>query len=130
VEGKVNLSSTFFVWWYTELRRSFFAYLKKLVVYLTDLFSVKICLITLFAPWKRDKLGYEGLSIQQRFQVLVLNLSSRFVGFMVKVITLLTWIISLAVVSALELIGVIIWLFYPLILIALAVWGIKLIILG
>lgn len=130
MEGKVNLSSTFFVWWYTELRRSFFAYLKKLVVYLTDLFSVKICLITLFAPWKRDKLGYEGLSIQQRFQVLVLNLSSRFVGFMVKVITLLTWIISLAVVSALELIGVIIWLFYPLILIALAVWGIKLIILG
>jgi hypothetical protein len=128
VEGSTKkTTSIFFVWWYSEAYAGFFVFLEHFFAYITDLFSAKICLKTLFAPWKRDKISYEGLSLQQQFQVWILNLTSRFVGAIIKIFTLFTYLVVLAICTAIGAAIAIIWLLYPLIIVALIYFGIKLI---
>jgi len=130
MEGSANLSSAFFSWWYVDVFRRLFVFSRQFLVYLTDLFSVKICLTTLFSVWKRDKIGYEGLSIQQRFEVLTLNLSSRIIGALIKIFTIATFIVAFFCSLIIIMAVFIIWFLYPIVLIGIAVWGIKIIITG
>lgn len=128
MEGSTkNSKSMLVVWWYSEAYAGFFAFLKHFFIYLTDLFSVIICLKTLFAPWKRDKINSEGLSLQQQFQVLILNLTSRMVGAIIKLFTLITYLVVLSISTAIGATIAIIWLLYPLVVIVLIFFGIKLI---
>lgn len=130
MEGTKNLNSLFFVWWYTEVFGELSLFVKHFFVYLADLFSVKICLKTMFSPWRRDAVSYEGLTIQEKFQVLILNITSRFVGLMVKIFTLITFLVVF-VFSFFLFLGIILcWFLFPLILIFMAVWGIKVFLLG
>jgi hypothetical protein len=128
VEGSTkNSKSIFFVWWYSEAYAGFFVFLKHFFIYITDLFSAKACLVTFFAPWKRDKISSEGLSLQERFQVLVLNLTSRMVGAIIKFFTLITYLVALAISTIVGGAIAIIWLVYPLAIMFLIYFGIKLI---
>jgi hypothetical protein len=128
MEGNNNTVLMFFSWWYSAEIASLLKFLGRFIAYLADLFSVKICLTTLLAPWKRDQISYEGLSIPQRFNVAVLNLVSRFVGFIIKIFTLVFYLITafMALVTA----GVIlvIFLIYPVFIFALIYYGIMLLV--
>lgn len=126
MEGSTNLAIMFFSWWYGHAYRRLFMYIKASYIYLADLFSVKICVKTLFSPWKRDVLSYEGLSLQEKFQVLTLNIASRFVGFIVKVATLFCYLCALLISSIISLCLIIIWPLYPLVAIYLIYFGIRL----
>ncbi len=120
MEGN-NLTISFVSWWYGEAYSRVFKYIKAAYIYFTDAFSVLICFRTLFAPWKRDMISYEGLSLQQKFQVWTLNLASRFVGFLVKSFTLGAYLIFVVFLSCCSLAVIIIWILYPLLL-ALLIW--------
>jgi len=130
MEGTKNLNSLFFVWWYTEVFGELSSFVKHFFVYLTDLFSVKICLRTLFSPWRRDNISYEGLTIQEKLQVLILNITSRFVGLIIKIFTLATFAVVFIFCILLFIVVFLVWLLFPLILIGLAAWGIEIILLG
>ena len=130
VEGTKNLNSLFFVWWYTEVFRNFSDFTKHFFMYIIDLFSVKACFKTFLSPWKRDALSYEGLTIQERFQVLILNITSRLVGAVIKLFTLATYLIVFVCCTLFFLCVFAVYIFFPLFLIGLAVWGIKTIFLG
>lgn len=130
MEGTKSLNSLFFVWWYTEVFGEIFVFIKHFFAYITDLFSVKICLHTLFSPWRRDAISYEGLTIQDRFQVLILNITSRFVGAVIKIFTMATFVVVFIFCVVLFIFVFISYLLFPLILIGFAVWGIKIILLG
>lgn len=130
MEGTKNLNSLFFVWWYTEVFGELSSFVKHFFVYLADLFSVKICLKTLFSPWRRDNISYEGLTIQEKFQVMILNVTSRFVGLIIKIFTLATFVVVFLVCTIFFLVIVAGWFLFPFILIGLAVWGIKIFLLG
>jgi len=130
MEGTKNLNSLFFVWWYTEVFGELTGFIRHFFAYLADLFSVKICLKTLFAPWRRDSISYEGLTIQEKFQVMVLNITSRFVGFVIKVFTLATFLVVYLFCTVLFAIIIVGWFLFPLILVGLAAWGIEILILG
>jgi len=125
-EGTISLPILFVSWWYGEAYRRVFRYIRAVYIYTADLFSVKLVFITLFAPWKRDIISYENLSLQQRFEVWTLNLASRFVGFIIKVISLLIYLFFTLFESILSLALIIIWPFYPLICIGLIFWGVTL----
>ena len=84
----------------------------------------------MFAPWRRDVISYEGLTIQDRFQVLVLNITSRFVGAIIKIFTIITFVIVFLFCLSLFFVAFLVWLLFPLILVGLAVYGIKIILLG
>lgn len=130
MEGTKNLNSLLFVWWYTEVFRNFSDFTRHFFMYITDLFSVKACFKTLLSPWKRDAVSYEGLTIQERFQVLILNITSRFVGAIIKIFTLVTYLIVFVCCTLFFLCVFAVYLFFPLFLIGLAAWGIKTIFLG
>lgn len=127
MEGKVNTKTLFFGWWYGEAFGRLLSFIKHFYAYIFDLFSVKISLRTLFAPWKRDQIYYENLSLQQQLQVWLLNLTSRFVGFWVKAFTIFTCLIVEAAFTLFACFAIVFWLAYPLILAILVIVGFKLI---
>lgn len=126
MEGKAVSKNTFFGWWYGEALDHLLSFVGHFYAYLFDLFSVKICLQTLFAPWKRDEIGYQNLSLQQQFQVWALNMSSRFVGFWVKLFTIFTCLILEAIFSVISMASLVVWLCYPVVLLVLLYMGFKL----
>lgn len=127
-EGITSLPILFFGWWYGLAYRQVFKYIRAVYIYTAGLFSVKIIFVTLFAPWKRDVISYEGLTLQQKFEVWSLNMASRFVGFVIKVIALAIYLIFTIFETAASFALVIIWPFYPLVSIGLIFYGISLLI--
>lgn len=125
MEGSTNIGLLFFGWWYTEAYGRLLSFLKHFFAYLYDLFSIRLCFRTLFYPWKRDQIGYQGLSLEQQFQVWTLNLSSRFIGAFIKIFTILTFLLVSLVFMILSIILIIFWFIYPVYLIALLIIGFK-----
>ncbi|MEI7792261.1 MAG: hypothetical protein WCI57_02130 [Candidatus Berkelbacteria bacterium] len=117
----------FISWWYGEMLTATFSYFKHLLAYLYDFFSVKICLTTLFSVWRRDTVTYDGpgFNIKAMFESMVLNLASVIVGFCVKLGTLLTYLIMIAIFFVLMSAYIIFWIFFPLIIVALIYFGLK-----
>ena len=124
MEGTSNLFLLFFSWWYHYLPRRLYLAFKALVITLFDLFSVKLIFKTLFAPWKRDILSYEGLAIQQKFQVFAMNLASRFIGFLVKIFVFTTFLIVFLATVVIFISAFFLWLAFPIAVITLAVLGV------
>lgn len=125
MEGTNSLFLLFFGWWYGFLPYRLVSAYKAFNLETLDLFSIKIIFPTLFAPWKRDQISTEGMSLQQKFQVFILNLVSRFVGFVVKIFVLVAF-------SAVEIFGFgiflilfFVWLGFPLLVASLLFSGIK-----
>lgn len=125
MEGRPILGIMFLSWWYGERFIQFCRYLEKMFLKITDLFSVEICLKTLFSVWRRDKIDYHNLSLKEMFEAWTLNLASRFIGLIVKSITLATYLIVTIIFLGLAVAAILIWLFYPLIIIALIIYGIS-----
>lgn len=125
MEGTTSLPILFFNWWYGYAYRRLFKYLRAIFIYIYDLFSVRLSLITLFAPWKRDSISYEGLSLQQKFEVWTLNIASRFVGFFIKTINLIIYTGMTVLAAFLSLLATVLWPLYPIVIVYLLYLGIK-----
>ena len=124
MEGKpVNLNSLFLTWWYGEAIGKVLTYFGTLLRYLADFFSVKVCLTTLFSVWKRDYHSGQGLSLQQRFRVIMENVASRFIGLCVKSAVLLTFLVVSFCIICFIILFVLLWLLYPLMLASLVISG-------
>jgi hypothetical protein len=119
------LVGQFFSWWYTEAISGVFAYLKRLFVYVFDLFSIKICLTTLFSPWRRDNISYRNLSIPEIFQAWTLNLASRFVGLIVKLIVIASYSLVLLLQTATSATIFLVVIAWPALIITLLIHGIS-----
>lgn len=119
------LGFKFLSWWYGEEFARLFAYFGKFFVYLYDLFSVEICLKTLFSVWRRDIIDYRNLGIREIFQAWTLNTASRLVGFVVKAFTILGYLIVTTVFIAAALFSTVFWLAFPAVIVGLIFYGIK-----
>lgn len=126
-ENKAFLGDIF-GWWYSKGIRDFFIYLKAILAKITDIFSVKLLLLTYFSPWKRDVVSIEGAPLNEVLRVFIFNLVSRLIGFIIKTIILFIYLLVLVVFFALALSLIIIWLFLPLISILGIIIGLGLVI--
>ena len=107
------LFAEFFTWWYS---RGFVELLNKIARLISSIwrkFSVPILLRTMFEPWKRIVEGAGG-SIQDKAQALVDNMISRFVGFTIRLISIITALLLVLVVSLLGLTVAVAWPLSPL----------------
>ena len=118
-----SLNLLFIDWWYREGYSRITAYFKRYFVYLADQFSVKICITTLFEVWRRDYTNTANMSLQERFQAMIMDMASRFIGFLVKSLTLLAYLCTTAFFALLFGLILLIWIIYPLLLISLLVLG-------
>jgi hypothetical protein len=122
-EGTNNLVLLFFSWWYGFLPHRLYLASKASIISIVDLFSVKLIFSTLFAPWRRDIVSYENLSLQEKFSVMMLNIASRFIGFLVKISVLGAFLVTFLVVIIITVGAYAIWLAFPLTIIALIIIG-------
>ncbi len=119
------MTTLFLQWWYSEEFLNVLQYFETFLAYLFDLFSVRICLSTLFAVWRRDKISYKGLPLKDIFQAWGLNIASRIVGFFVKAATLLVYLIISILAIVFAVIFLLAWLLFPLIILLLIYLGFK-----
>lgn len=124
MEGSNSLPILFLNWWYGHAYRRLFKYIRAVFIYIYDLFSVRLSLLTLFSPWKRDSISYDGLSLQQKFEVWTLNIASRFVGFFIKTINLIIYTGMTFLAALLSLGATIVWPLYPIVIVCLIYLGI------
>gem|GEM_PF-718786 len=120
------MSTLFLSWWYKTQFRAVLNYSKHFLGYLYDLFSIRICFSTLFAVWKRDRISYKNLGIKEMFEAMTLNIASRFVGFFVKIFTIIAYLAVTLIFIALFAIFDLIWLFLPLIILLMLFVGFNL----
>lgn len=112
----MSIVLNYFFWWYTDGFGRLLKYLKAFIVILADAFSFRIILRTFFQPWKKDVTPTEGLSLDRKFQVWIWNLISRFFGMVIKGFTFLVFLICFFVLLAFEMVLMIVWLLFPILI--------------
>lgn len=119
MEGNSTLSILFLSWWYGERFAQLRRFLQRILLFLTDYFSVVVCLKTLFSVWRKDQIDYHNLSLKEKFQAWTLNMASRLIGFVVKMVTLSAYLAVTAIYLAVALTIIIIWLGFPALIVSL-----------
>lgn len=102
-------------WWYLRGLGSAFSWLLNLLRRQAEGFSVKVLLRTLFSPWKQTvNIPGPNTPLQVRLQWWIGNQISRFLGFLIRSITLLIALVALSVTTVLGMSLLLAWYFIPL----------------
>lgn len=121
---------TYFSWWYGQGMLKFWEAILIMTEKVYSFFSVKVLLRTLFAPWKRDNYSVEMASLQTRLAIMLDNLVSRIIGFIIRFITLIMGLVVTILFFILMIIVLVIWLSLPIIVLFLIINGLRLVING
>lgn len=113
----------FFSWWYGVVIAGFFGNLRYLFLYLYDFFSVEVCLRTLLSVWRRDLLSTEGLALSEIFQAWTLNLASRLIGCLIKLLVIAIYLVCTVAFCLISVILILISTFFPFLLLGSIVVG-------
>jgi hypothetical protein len=112
-----------FSWWYGSGWSGILSATHKRLQSLTEAFSTKALLRTLFSPWRRI-VSYPGAGIDAKLRAIGDNLVSRCVGFTVRIFVLVAASVSFVFLCVLGLLELILWPLLPLLAIVLIVKGI------
>lgn len=115
--------SDFFYWQFITSPQKIFFIAKKTVFYLYHQFSIGYLFKTLFEPWKKDTVGMANPTLQDRLRIFVFNLIARFMGFVVRTLTILAGFIIIFIVFILSTIAFVVWVLLPFIAIYMIYMG-------
>ena len=107
----------FIRWYFWEQPRailqSYFSYLRAFM----EIFSFVFLLRTLFSPWKQitDLYPKKGFNIGQFAQTLTLNMVSRTIGFLFRVITLVFGLLAITTLTVVFGMFYVLWLTFPIV---------------
>lgn len=121
----IMLATSFFSWWYGAGWRSVANSFRPRLQGVLNSFSVPQLMRTMFAPWRRI-VTEPGRSLDEKFRAWGDNLFSRAIGFVVRVSVLIVAFMTVAVVTLLTLLELIIWPLLPLAITGCLVAGIVL----
>lgn len=121
---------TYFSWWYNQGVLGFWDGILVMTGKIYSYFSIHILLRTLFDPWKRDNYSIENGSLEARSKVMLDNLVSRVIGFVIRLFTMLFGLSLTISFFVLMFLILIIWLTLPIVILALIVNGIRMVING
>ncbi|TAL49486.1 hypothetical protein EPN83_00490 [Patescibacteria group bacterium] len=111
-------------WHYSLAIRDLSRNLRNLLAFLGNFFSFSVLITTLFAPWERMSEGYaRGLEPGQWFETFIINSVLRFVGFVVRSVTLLFGLAVFLTALALTALFFLLWLVAPLVVLFLFALG-------
>lgn len=104
-------------WHYTRGALDLISNLKNIVRFVFGFFSISILLRTIFTPWERMGESYKkGFDLESWMETFVLNTLMRFVGFVIRFITIILGLLVFAVSIILSLIIFISWILMPFLL--------------
>ena len=101
-------------WWYARgwswaAQQFFVVYTKKAI----DFFSISDLLKTLFSPFRQDSMNTQNAPIGVKLQALGGNIISRFFGFFIRIVLIITGLLSILAGFITGLAAVIIWPLIP-----------------
>ncbi len=102
----------FFSWWYTRGFARLASTLQVRLRAIWNIFSIPILLKTLFSPWKRIQTT-PGKGLQSFFSALVDNTVSRMIGLVIRIFTIFTGLLAMALMLVVGLVLLIAWPFLP-----------------
>ena len=112
-------------WWYFDEP----LYLWRSIVIITKKtyfgFLIGLLVSTLFDPWKKDVVYVENASLDVRFKVMIDNIFSRFIGFVMRFFTIMIGLTLTCLVFLSLLILFLVWLLLPAIILALLLLGFR-----
>lgn len=112
-----------FVWWYGPGWKAAAKSIGRGVGGISRLFSIPILLRTLFAPWKRI-VSYPGSSLDAKLRAYGDNIVSRAIGFVVRLLVLLTALVMSGLAAVAGLLSFVLWPLVPFAAVALCIKGI------
>ncbi len=116
----------YFFWHYTEGTKEYLEIWRNYIRFFWRFFSVKLLLKTLFWPWRRDVTRHgRGFDPQEFLQVLAFNFISRFMGALVKLVTVAFCLLTELLIVILGAAFFVVWLFLPVVILAFLLLGIK-----
>jgi len=124
-EYNSKLITTFIQWYFVEMPIKLLKYIQEYISVLSYLFSFKFLLKTLFYPWKNQVYAYptKGFDIKLIMQVLTANLFARFIGAMIRLITIFIGILSEILFVIFSVGIVVIWVLSPIVFVLLFVYS-------
>ncbi|HSX42329.1 MAG TPA: hypothetical protein VLE93_03180 [Candidatus Saccharimonadales bacterium] len=115
----------YFYWWYGEGYKQSWQVAAAVLYEVADFFSLEILVKSWFAPWKNDVLSAQNAALSDTVKLWEQNLASRFIGIVLRSIVIFVAVISLAFLTILLGVGLVLWSVVPaliFILPVLAVW--------
>ena len=119
----------FFLWYASSIRKTS-QIVWLLVLKNLDYFSIPILLKTLLAPWKRDIINTQGMTLNERFRVWVFNLISRLVGAVIRLFTIFFGLFLTLFIMVFGLAAAVVWILLPFLILVGLIYGITLIFRG
>jgi len=119
----------FFLWYVNSIKKTS-QIVWLLVLKNLDYFSIPILLKTLFAPWKRDILSTQNLSLNEKFRIWIFNLLSRLIGAVIRLFTIFFGLFLTLFLFIFGFAVVIIWILLPFLILIGFIYGIILIFQG
>jgi hypothetical protein len=113
---------SFFSWWYGAGWKQLAHGIQNSFIKVSQAFSATSLLRTLFAPWRRI-VSYPGAGLSEHMRATLDNLVSRCVGFVVRILVLLSAGIIISIVAVFGFIGLLLWPFVPLVPLAGLIGG-------
>lgn len=114
-------------WWYRSVPGLLMQQERLLILTVYDYFSFSVLARTLFQPWKRDVISTDNLSLEERLQVLGLNLMSRLIGATVRFGAMVAGAFCLVLAVSLSVFLWLSWLLAPIIAIGFIIGGLAII---
>lgn len=118
-EYNAKLIGIFVKWYWAEMPYRIIRKTIQYIVVLGNIFSFTFLIKTFFSPWKNQLYAYpnKGFDLKHIFEVWTSNMISRVVGAFVRGFTILFGIIIVIGMVFLGVIGLIIWVLYPVLFI-------------
>lgn len=120
--SSIRLPITYLFWHYTAAWEDVLRLYLNLSWFLWNFFSIRILLQTLFSPWHRRR-EHPEKEFGGLLGSLILNSILRMVGFLIRSLTILFGLITLAVFSILYAAFFALWPFLPLLIVGFLVTG-------
>lgn len=128
-EGPSEIIGSYAKWHYGGAIKELLNILRNINRFLYHFFSVKLLLKTWVSPWRRMHEDYKpGLSVGHFLSSLLVNTIMRIVGFVFRSVILLIGLVFLICALLTSASLLLLWLFFPIILLAIFASAIILII--
>lgn len=102
-------------WHYNQGLKEFFIVARNFLWFVTNFFSFKLLIYTLFTPWKRLNEIYQG-NLDSRISSFIVNFLMRGVGFVTRTIILLIGFSSYFIVALFIFCLFVVWFLAPFLL--------------
>jgi hypothetical protein len=115
---KENIIIEWLVWHFLEMPKFLFLVWKNYIMFAVNYFSLPLLLKTLISPWRRNAWIFPKVfDIQEYANVIVSNIFSRVIGFILRIILIIVGAIFQVLVLIIGILAILFWILIPFILI-------------